>query len=122
MAITLEWLVGIAMALGGIGMGMFYAINARIDKSDDQKRYQEQQFALFRQYVAENYVRLDGMTSMRVELKSAIQELRAEWMADTQRRESRAERSEQEIMTQLATIKDSMARLAGDKRTRAGDV
>lgn len=119
--ITLEWLAGIAMGLVTFGLGMFYALSARIDKAIDQARVTDQAFATFRQYVAENYVRSDGMTSMKMELKSEIQELRSEWKADTQRRDARAERSEQEIMTQLANIKDSMTRLAGDKRTRATD-
>lgn len=118
---SIEWLVGTALVLCSIGMGMFYNLAARIDRLSEQQRATDRELAVTRQNVAETYVRADGMTLLRTELKAAIHELRGEWMADTQRRESRAERSEADILRQLAEIKDSMARIVGDKRTRAGD-
>ena len=121
MTVTVEWLVGVALVMIGVGMGMFYALSARLDRLQEQLRAAERDLAEARRFSAETYVRADGMSALRTELKTAIHELRNEWMNDTQRREARAERTEADIMGQLAAIKDSMSRLAGDKRTRAGD-
>lgn len=121
MNLTVEHAAGLMLVLIGVGMGMFYALSARIDRLAEQVRAVERELSEARRSVAETYVRIDGMTQLRSELKSAIVDLRNEWMADTQRREARAERSEIDILAQLAAIKDSMARLSGDKRTRSGD-
>lgn len=122
MNLTVEWAAGISMVLIGIGMGMFYALSARLDRLGEQLRATERDLARAQQAAAETFVRNDGFVGLRAELKAAIHDLRTEWMADTQRREVRMERSERDILDQLAAIRDSMARLSGDKKTRAGDV
>lgn len=121
MTVTVEWLVGVAMVMIGVGMGMFYALSGRLDRVQEQLRAAERDLAEARRFAAETYVRADGMALLRTELKTAIHDLRNEWMTDTQRREARAERTEADILAQLAGIKDSMSRMVGDKRTRAGD-
>lgn len=121
MTVTVEWLVGVAMVMIGVGMGMFYALSGRLDRVQEQLRAAERDLAESRRFAAETYVRADGMALLRTELKSAIHDLRNEWMSDTQRREARAERTEADILAQLAMIKDSMSRMVGDKRTRAGE-
>lgn len=120
--LTLEWLVGAVMSLLAVGLGFFYWVAGRLDASGRSQQDVERALASYREYAATTFVRSDGLHALRAELTGAITALRTEVRADAERSVERSERAEAEIKRQLAEIKDSMLRLAGDRRTRSTDV
>ncbi|MFC3074854.1 hypothetical protein [Shinella pollutisoli] len=84
----LQWLVGIAvtfvLAIGGIAIGAFRAVGARIDKAVDQMREAvkdgddqlHERINRLRQDVSDNYVRRVDLDSHMMRLDSAVKEIR----------------------------------------------
>lgn len=114
MSLTVEWAVGIAFLLLGVGMAMFYNMSAQI-------RAMETAFAAYREQVALTYVRASGLETLRAELTGSIALLRAEVKADAEKSATRAEQQTRALETKLEDIRESMSRISGQKPTRAGE-
>lgn len=114
MPLTVEWALGIALLLLGIGLAMFYNLDGKI-------QLVTKEFAAYRENVALTFVRVNGLDSLRAELTGSIALLRAEVKADAEKSANRAEAQTKELSAKLEEIRDSMSRISGQKHTRAGE-
>lgn len=116
------WVIGVGIGLVSIGLAMFYYL-AGVQRSAavDLARV-EKEFAQYREMIAVTYVRADRLSAMQTEITGQIATLRNEVHNDAQRSADRAEAMRADLERKFAAITDQMARLSGERRTRATDV